>query len=40
MDQAPDYVPHWIGWWCPECFKGFQKLMAAQGIEPLVERLQ
>jgi hypothetical protein len=40
MDAAPAEFPHWVGWWCPECFDGLRKLMQAQGVEPDVERLQ
>jgi hypothetical protein len=40
MDNAPSEFPHWVGWWCPQCLKGFQRLMAAQGIEPTIELVQ
>ena len=40
MDNAPSELPHWVGWWCPKCLKGFQRLMAAQGIEPTIGRVQ
>jgi hypothetical protein len=40
MDNAPNQLPHWVGWWCPQCLKGFQRLMAAQGIEPTIGRVQ
>jgi hypothetical protein len=28
------------GWWCPQCVKRLQRGMAAQGIEPTIERVQ
>lgn len=39
MSQAPVEFPHWVGWWCPECFHGLDKLMGAQGVEPDAGRL-
>jgi hypothetical protein len=34
-DEAPLELQHWAGGWlCRQCFKNFQKLMAANGIEP------
>jgi hypothetical protein len=39
-DEAPLALAHWVGGWlCPQCWKGFQKLMADQGVTPTVERL-
>ena len=40
MDNAPNELPHWVGWWCPQCLKGLHRLMAAQGIEPTIGRVQ
>jgi hypothetical protein len=40
MHAAPAELPHWVGWWCPECFDGLRQLMKAHGVEPAIGRLQ
>jgi hypothetical protein len=40
MDTAPNELPHWVGWWCPKCLKRLRWLMAAQGAELTIERIQ
>jgi hypothetical protein len=40
MDEAPDFVPHWVGWWCPQCTDKLHRFMAAEGVEPIIEPMQ
>jgi hypothetical protein len=40
LADAPPELPHWVGWWCPPCIRGLERLMAARGVEPTIEHLQ
>jgi hypothetical protein len=40
VSEADDPVPHWVGWWCPQCIEELKRFMEAQGVEPIIERLQ